>query len=913
MRKFRFLPSISALLAVCSAFGPLQAQSGSLPLVHDRVVAAATGRASIPNTVVPRARRAADLGAAPANTPIQAMTLRFSLTDAQTLALSQLEAAQQNPASASYHQWLTPEQYAAQFGVSTGDLASITAWLQAQGFTGIAAARSRSFITFSGTAAQVNAAFATSLHTMTADGEQHFANLTDPTLPSAFAGLVGGITGLNDFRLKPHAKPHTVAAPNFTSALSGSTFIAPGDFYTIYDTNPLLNASINGTGVTIGVMGQTDIALTDIAAFRSASGLAANAPTVQLYGRDPGTSTTDLPEASLDVEWSGAVAPAATILYVNSTDVIAGSLTQAIDNNLAPILTISYGDCESGFGSSNIAVFNQLFRQATVQGQTILGPAGDSGATDCDYDALVATQGLAVDFPASSPYVTGVGGTMFNENGGTYFSAGNGNYQGSALSDIPEAVWNETSTTNGIAAGGGGISAYFTKPSWQVGTGVPADFSRDVPDVAFNAAANHDGYLFCTGGFCTNGFRNAASNLDVVGGTSVATPAYAGIMALLEQKIQARVGNANPTIYGLANSTYYSTVFHDTTVGNNASPCTVGSTDCATSPIGYSAGAGYDLATGWGSVDAANMVADWLLITPAGITSTSQINTSSTALTASANSAVQGTAVTLNVQVASSTQGVATIPTGTVQLLIDRAASGSAITLVNGTATITLPTTTLASGNHIIGVSYSGDSIYIGSKGAVNLDITSVSAPDFTISPATGSLTVKAGSTSAGLTFTVTPTNGFIGLVNFAASSNASGLAFNPSFSPPSIALRTTASGSTVFTIGAFALQAITSTGKTASVQHLTPWKLAGTGIAMAGLLFFVIPGKRRRWSALAVAILSVAILSASGCGDTSTAPSTTTASNTAPGTYNIVVAATGTTSAGAVVTHNVSVTFIVQ
>ena len=209
-----------------------------------------------------------------------------------------------------------------------------------------------------------------------------------------------------------------------------------------------------------------------------------------------------------------------------------------------------------------------------------MGPAGDSGATDCDFQFPTASQGLAVDFPASSPFVTGAGGTMFNQGSATgatqYWSASNGSTSGSAISYIPEVAWNETSTTNGLAAGGGGASAFFAKPSWQIGTGVPADSSRDVPDISLNAASSHDGYLFCSKGSCTNGYRDASGNLNVVGGTLVATPSFAGILALVEQKIGSQLGNANPTIYGLANSTYYNTVFHDITSGNNSSPCDIG-------------------------------------------------------------------------------------------------------------------------------------------------------------------------------------------------------------------------------------------------------------------------------------------------------------------------------------------------
>ncbi len=656
-------------------------------------------RIALGSNVHPRARRATDLGALPGSTQVSSVVLRFSLTDAQNAALTQLLNDQQSPASPRYRQWLTPEQYAARFGLSDVDLGKVKAYLAAQGLTVTSVARSRSFVTVSGTAAQVGRAFGTTLHSVSAGGERHFANLSEPQLPAALAAVTRGITGLDDFRLKPRVKGRQVLAPEYTLSGSGLHLLAPGDLYTLYDLKPLLANSIDGAGVTIAVMGQTDLSLASVAAFRAASSLAANPPAVTLYGSDPGTSNADLREAMLDVEWSGAVAAAATILYVNSTDVIAGSLTNAVDNNLAPILTISYGDCEQDFGAANIAVYQQLFRQANAQGQTIVGPAGDSGTTDCDYDVIIATQGLAVDFPASSPNVTGLGGTMLNEGAGTYFSASNGSYSGSAISYIPEAVWNETATYGSLAGGGGGASAYFPKPAYQTGSGVPNDFSRDVPDLALAAGVVHDGYLICVPGDCVNGYRNAGGYVDTIGGTSVSTPEFAGMLALLEQKIQARVGNANPVLYGLANSSYATSVFHDITVGNNAMPCAVGSTGCPNGgSLGYSAATGYDLASGWGSVDVYNLVADWLLVSPARVAGGA--NASAMTLTASAATASQGGTITLTATVVSATSGVATAPTGTVQFSVDNVVVGPGITLAGGTASYALATTGLSLGAH---------------------------------------------------------------------------------------------------------------------------------------------------------------------------------------------------------------------
>ena len=911
--------------------------------VQNRIVGGAGAtKVAMAQSVSPKVNRATDLGEADGSVALSSMTLRFNMTDVQKAALTQLLIDQQNPASTKYHQWLTPEQFAAQFGVSNADMTTVSNWLTSQGFKITNAARSKTFIQFSGTVAQAQSAFQTSIHKVSLNGEEHVANVTEAALPLGIAAVVGSVAGLNDFKLKPRIRAHQVQAsadPKFTSSISGNTYIAPGDFYTIYDVSPLLSNSINGNGITIAVAGQTDISLSDVAAFRSASGLSTNAPTVKLYGTDPGTSSDDIDEAQLDVEWSGAVAPSASILYVNSQNVI-DSLVDIIDNQLAPIASISYGDCESGTGQSEINTLNQAFMQANAEGITVFGPAGDSGATDCDYQSTSATQGLAVDFPASSPYVTGLGGSMFNEGGGTYFGTTNDANGGSALSYIPEEVWNETAVSlaagGTIAAGGGGLSSFFTKPTWQTGTGVPNDFARDVPDVSLNAAADHDGYLFCSQGSCVNGFRTSAtatsscptgSCLDVVGGTSVSTPAFAGIMALVQQKIGAATANANPVIYALANSTYYSTVFHDITVGNNASPCTTGSTDCPSGgSIGYNATTGYDLASGWGSVDAFNLVNSWSLVTPSGGTTASEAST--TTVTASSASVSSGTTVTFTATVVKTpnNDNVTSIPTGTVQFLVDNVVSGGAVSLASGTATFSLATTALASGNHVISAAYSGDSVYESSKGSVGIDIVSATVADFSLTPATVTVTTTAGTDASGLVFTVTPENGFTGSVAFTANTTSSTLNATYSFSVTPVVISSTAAGTTTLTLSAYVvnsdakgsngrlrLRPVASASAVPASGAQRGW-IAGSGAALACVVLIMLP-RRRRFGPLLGLVLAVAalggMLGMSGCGGGTSTISTNT--NSTPGTYTITVTATGTNAAGTVLTHNATVTFVVQ
>jgi subtilase family serine protease len=543
-----------------------------------------------------------------------------------------LLAAQQNPTSTSFHQWLTPEQYGDRFGVAQSDVDKVSAWLQSKGFDVVETPASRNQIVFSGTAGQVEAAFHSEIHQYASAGQKFYANATDVSLPIAFAGIVAGVRGLNNFRMKPRAlrnkESNSLVQPNFTSSISGSNYISPGDFATIYDLNPLYSAgtAINGANQSIVIAGQSDIVLADIANFRTASGLAANVPQkVLVTTTNPGVIVGDVQESSLDVEWAGAVARNANIIFVYSNNGAFDSVAYAISHNLAPVISISYGGCEPMFSASDVNSLVLMAQQANAQGITIVAASGDGGATDCDGDLsnYPAVLGLNLDVPASIPYVTAVGGTEFNEGNGTYWQPRSGtDIVSSALLYIPEMAWNDSSPTNGLAAGGGGASSLFGKPSWQ--TGSPADSARDIPDISLPASSVHDPYLVCTqiqvtvGGplvsGCQNGFRISATNtgLTAYGGTSFGAPTFAGILALINQKTNsAGQGNVNYILYPLAASS--PTAFHDIAAGsNNNSPCLQGTQNCPNGgTIGFSTATGYDLATGLGSIDATNLVNAW--------------------------------------------------------------------------------------------------------------------------------------------------------------------------------------------------------------------------------------------------------------------------------------------------------------
>jgi hypothetical protein len=581
-----------------------------------------------------------DLGLVDDSLKLENISLVFKPTAEQQANLAALLDDQQDPASPLYHHWLTPEQFADSFGLSSNDLAQVVTWLQSQGFAVTYTARSRTWVFFSGTAAQVRAAFQTEIHNYSLDGQTYYANSSEPAVPAVLADVVLGVTSLDNYHAKPlgvfrqvsGATPALQPNPEFTSYLSSKNFVTPGDFAVIYDLNPLyttvINGNpINGTGESIAVMGETDITMSDITTFRTVSGLPPINLQVVLPGADPGTSpnTGVIDEAALDIEWSGAVAPGAKIIYVNSSSAVSTSLYYAIDQKLAPVMSVSYGLCESSWGNTNLDSLSSEVQKANSFGITVMAAAGDEGAADCDYSSnpnspiTIATHGLAVDAPASVPYVTGMGGSEFAEGGGNYWQTApnNADVLTSALFYIPETVWNDTTATNGLLAGGGGASIHFSKPPWQTGTGVPNDSARDVPDLSLNASPAHDPYLICVQGSCVNGYRNPnnptlANALSVAGGTSAAAPTFAGIVALIDQYTGTTWGNINPILYQMAANA--PAAFHDITTGNNIVPCTSGTANCpATSPFqfGYNAGVGYDQASGLGSVDAYNLVTMW--------------------------------------------------------------------------------------------------------------------------------------------------------------------------------------------------------------------------------------------------------------------------------------------------------------
>lgn len=562
---------------------------------------------ALPGRVHPLAAAANDAGEVGSAFPLPYMTMHLHPTAAQQAKLQQLLQDQQNPASPRYHQWLTPEQYADQFGVSAADAAQIAAWLQAQGFTVDPVSRSRTFITFSGTAGQVHAAFGTTIHHYKVNGQMHYANSTDLTIPAALSPLVSGIRGMNDFRPKPHLAK---AKPNWTLG-PGNYVLGPDDFATIYDVTPMYSAGTNGSGQKIAIMGQSTIRSSDITYFWNLFGL--NSVTLvqmQVPRENPGMSQGDVDESALDIEWAGAIARNATIVFVYSYNVW-DSATYAVDNNVAPVISMSYGSCEM-YDLADLPANRALVQQANAEGITWLAASGDQGATDCDAGMDVAEGGLAVDEPGSIPEVTSMGGTSVSD-GSSYWNRSNTATLGSAKGYIPEIAWNDSNAGGTILATGGGASVYFPQPAWQTSAGVPSDGWRHVPDISLNSSVYVvPYYVYCTA--C----QGAQGGVEYVGGTSAATPTMAGVVGLLNQYLKTTgLGNINPTLYSMYKSA--PSAFHPTTGGNNIVPCAYGSPGCNNGQQGYTVGSsGYNSVTGLGSIDVTKLIQQWSNAAPKG-------------------------------------------------------------------------------------------------------------------------------------------------------------------------------------------------------------------------------------------------------------------------------------------------------
>ncbi|WP_165418510.1 S53 family peptidase [Dyella amyloliquefaciens] len=597
------------------------AQAGTIGLLSAPQVTRAPNdndRVSLPGNVSPFATADNDRGAVADSQPLEHLQLLLKRPADREAALEQFMQSQQTKGSPNYRQWLTAEQFGQQYGPSQLDIDAVTSWLKSHGFTVNQVYPSGTMIDFSGTAGLVRSAFRTEIHHLSVNNVAHIANMSDPQIPAAFAGVVQGLVSLHDFRPHTNFKPHA----DYTFTSSGSTYqaVVPADLAKIYNFTPVYNAGITGTGQTIVLIEDTNVYSTaDITTFRSTFGLP-TATFTQVHPSsctNPGVVTGNDGEAELDVEWAGAAAPGATLELASCADTSTtfGGLI-AIENLInasgtpPAIMSVSYGECEAENGATANAAYISTYEQAASEGVSVFVSSGDEGAASCDADKTNATHGIGVSGFASTPYNVAVGGTDFGDTyagtNSTYWSSTNGSTYGSALSYIPEIPWNDSCAsalissksgystpygTSGFcnsatgkeyylttASGSGGPSGCASgkastsgvvsgtckgtaKPSWQSGfLGNPADGVRDIPDVSLFAANGVWGhyYVYCYTNTAGGGVActGAPSGWAGAGGTSFASPIMAGIQALVNQKIGASVGNPNPTLYSLAKTEY---------------------------------------------------------------------------------------------------------------------------------------------------------------------------------------------------------------------------------------------------------------------------------------------------------------------------------------------------------------------
>ncbi|HKV23920.1 MAG TPA: Ig-like domain repeat protein [Candidatus Acidoferrum sp.] len=790
---------ILLILSLCAAIGFLfsgiarhvfaQSASQSVsafsqrPYVPSRITQAIddTQLVRLKGNVHPLARPEFDQGAVPDSTPMQRMIMVLQRSPEQEAALAQFMEQQQSKDSPNFHKWLTPQQFGQQFGPSDGDIQTITDWLTQQGFQQIKVGNGRTAIEFSGNVGQVRSAFHTDIHQFKVNGAMRQANVSDPQIPAALAPVVQGILSLHNFPRKSYfhsAGVHTSTRdihgqPQFTTSNGcGSSqtlpcyVLGPADFAIVYN----IPASLDGTGESIAIVGDSNINPQDVTDFRTLFGLPNNPPNIILNGPDPGING-DEGEADLDVEVSGMVAPKATIDFVVSESTLTAngidlSALYIVDNNIAPVMSESFGACENALGSSN-AFYNSLWEQAAAQGITVTISSGDPGAAGCDNfnKASAASNGLAVSGFASTPFNVAVGGTDFDDAGTqtNFWNPSTNNAAGtraSALGYIHEIPWNDScaanatsanlnticSSPNNIVGGGGGVSSVYTKPAWQSGinpNGVASGTnSRFVPDVSLFASdgpKSQSFYLVCEADALHSGSKPSCASSGSfsflgAGGTSASSPAFAAIMALINQN-NGRQGNPNPTLYKIAatagqscNSstetlTGNTCAFNDVTKGNNSVPCTANSLNCSSKTTGatgvlvspasattpaWTTATGYDLATGLGSVNVANLNTQWPVAVGkfTGTTTSLKLNGGTTQVTIT-----HGQSVTAAITV-SPTSGTGT-PTGDVALVAPTSVNGGIGSNTLSGGTVSFPTTFLPGGtNYNVTARYAGDDTF---------------------------------------------------------------------------------------------------------------------------------------------------------------------------------------------------------
>jgi kumamolisin len=488
--------------------------------------------------------------------------ISLALRGQHPAALDALLARIDDPHSPLYHHFLNAAQFSRSFGPTSAGREQVSELLTAHGLQVEDASAMGPMLVARGTAAVVEALFEVQLGWYRSpSGREYYAADGSPHIPAALSVYVSGILGLDSrglIQTRPLVAPRAEDEP----AASG---LEPVDMARVYDFASLHSSGLAGTNLTVALPEIDTFSSTDIADYDHTFGIVA--PTVPVV-KVGGGATGNNPEATLDIEIVQAVAPKAHIIvYEGGQDLsqLAQVFSRMVTDHRAQIISISLGACErdaSGADSRGfVTAIDATFRQAAAEGISVLAASGDNGAYGCQDTSL------SVGLPASDPYVTAVGGT-------TLYVGADGGYG-------HEAGWE--GPLEG-AGSGGGLSLDFARPAWQTGAGA-GNGMRQVPDVAADADPL-TGYMIYVSG-----------SWQVIGGTSAATPLWAGLIALADQAAAGEgkppLGFLNPALYTLGSRGASPSPFHDVTIGGN---------------LFYSAGPGWDYATGWGSPDGAVLV-----------------------------------------------------------------------------------------------------------------------------------------------------------------------------------------------------------------------------------------------------------------------------------------------------------------
>ena len=625
------------------------------------------------------------LGNAALDAPLR-MQIRFALRD--QAALVQLLVDQQNPASKNFHKWLKTGEFSRRFGPASSEVKAVEQWLEAQGF--MITSRAPGYLGFSGNVAQTQNTFDVRIARF-GDGSA-YGNTADPVVPRQLADVIGAIVGMDNMvRAVPQfrrvsrsstgyetvaparGKLSTPSAPDRSAANSAAPqylignfqAFGPGDMRSFYGQT--VGAGRDGSGDCIAIVGTSDFFDATASTFTSQFGLPPISYTRVLHGPNPGILPDDSLEAELDLQWTHAAAPGASIVFHYGSDLIA-AISGAVSDNTCGAINISFALC----GPSQSLITNTvhgLFLQAAAQGQSVFVSSGDQGAAGLSVsgDLCIDSFSRSVNELSADPNVTSVGGTQFNP---TFFGGNNTGH-------VPEDVWDDAS-----GATGGGASEFFAKPGYQTGAGVPDDGARDVPDISLIASPNSPGV------FWADETSGGPKVICCLGGTSLSAPLWAGYSRVIAQLSgTTRLGNLNPMIYDLANTqTKFNFLgFRDVTIGDNH----------FNGVAGFSAGSGYDQSTGWGTIDFdtfATAATNWIASHPASTATASPTRTATATVTRTATATATTTATPTIT--ATSTPTVTATATRTTTATPTLTATSTPTSTQTATVTLT-PTATL--------------------------------------------------------------------------------------------------------------------------------------------------------------------------------------------------------------------------